>query len=348
MTEPHEAIGLTLPAFLARETTPGIAALINAIAETAIGISLTIRQGHLAGALGADTGAVNLDGDSQKTLDVLADEAFSAAIEAAGAAAILSEELEAPRILREEGGLVVAIDPLDGSSNIDTNVSIGTIFSILPATASDIGGDRAFLRPGHAQVAAGFVIYGPQTSLVFTTGTGTHMATLDPLAGSFRLTRHAVLVPEGSPEFAINASNYRHWHPPIQAYIDDCVEGDEGPRGKNFNMRWIASLVADAYRIIVRGGVFLYPADNRRGYERGRLRHLYEANPIAFLVEQAGGAATDGVNRILDAIPSGLHVRIPFIFGSFDKVERVRRYHLGTMTGAEQSPLFGRRGLLRA
>ncbi len=348
MTEPHEAIGLPLPVFLNRETTPELAKIINAIAETSVLISGIIRQGLLAGALGEATGASNLDGDSQKTLDVMADDAFSAALSAAGVAAILSEELEAPLVLRKEEGLIVAIDPLDGSSNIDANVSIGTIFSIMPAKASEIENGTAFQRPGHVQLAAGFVIYGPQTTMVFTTGTGTHFATLDPASGDFRLTRHSVLVPEGSPEFAINASNYRHWHPPVQAYIDDCVEGVDGPRGKTFNMRWIASLVADAYRIFVRGGVFLYPADSRRGYERGRLRHLYEANPIAFLVEQAGGAATDGVNRILDASPTGLHARIPFIFGSIDKVERVRRYHLETSSGADQSPLFGRRGLLRA
>ena len=191
------------------------------------------------------------------------------------------------------------------------------------------------------------MIYGPQTALVFTTGQGTHIATLDPIVRTFIVTRQNIAIPEEASEFAINASNYRHWHPPVQAYIDDCIDGVEGPRARNFNMRWIASLVADAFRILVRGGVFLYPADTRKGYERGRLRHVYEASPIAMLVEQAGGGATDGVNRILDATPLSLHGRLPFIFGSLDKVARIRRYHLDGETSQDQSPLFGKRGLLR-
>ena len=342
-----QAIGTDLTSYLAREASPDVAGIISAIAQTAVLIAQTIRRGALEGALGAQVGAANQDGDAQKALDVLADQRFMEALRYAGAAAVISEEQAKPDILRAGGGLVVVIDPLDGSSNIDTNVSIGTIFSILRASEEELASGAAFRKPGSAQAAAGFVIYGPQTSLVFSTGAGTHFATLDVSAGQFRMTQLSVHVLEGSPEFAINASNYRHWHPPVQAYIDDLIEGADGPRGKNFNMRWIASLVADAYRIFVRGGVFLYPADQRKGYERGRLRHLYEANPIAFLVEQAGGAATDGVNRILDAVPQGIHDRIPFVFGSIDKVDRIRRYHLENIQSAEDSPLFGRRGLLR-
>jgi fructose-1,6-bisphosphatase I len=342
-----DAIGLDLPEFLVRHARADVARVVNTIAEVSVVMSGIIRRGPLDGALGMSTGALNNDGDSQKALDVLADEHFIEALRGAGVVALVSEERAKPELLDPEGNLLIAIDPLDGSSNIDTNVSIGTIFSVLPAPAGLAGSERAFLCAGHAQIAAGFVIYGPQTSLVFTTGNGTHVATLDSAARQFYITRTDVLVPEGSPEFAINASNYRHWHAPIQAYIDDCVEGIEGPRGKNFNMRWIASLVADAYRIFARGGVFLYPGDKRKGYERGRLRHLYEANPIAFLIEQAGGAATDGVNRILDAVPSGIHARIPFVFGSLDKVERIRRYHLETRESSDNSPLFGQRGLLR-
>lgn len=341
-------IGTDLEAFLAETTSGALARVILGLAAPAADLADLIRRGPLAGPLGAATGIANADGDGQKALDAVADERFRAALQAAGVAAIISEEQDEPEILRPEGGLAVAIDPLDGSSNIDTNVSIGTIFSILPANAADLSSPGGLLKPGHAQVAAGFVIYGPQTSLVFSTGAGTHLATLDATTGRFAISRLGLVVPEGSPEFAINASNYRHWHRPVQAYIDDCVEGADGPRGRNFNMRWIASLVADAYRIFMRGGVFLYPADMRKGYERGRLRHLYEANPIAFLIEQAGGGATDGVNRILDAKPRGIHDRIPFVFGSIDKVERIRRYHLEPQGSAELSPLFGTRGLLRA
>jgi len=325
------AAGLPLDDFLRQTAPPDLARLVGA----------------LAAAMGLAIGDANADGDIQKALDVVADRQFTVALGQAGVRALVSEERDQPLDLDADGRFLVAIDPLDGSSNIDTNVSIGTIFSITDAPEGRPVETADFLRPGHEQRAAGFVMYGPQTMLVFSTGAGTHVATLDPVTDCFILTRRTVAVPEGSTEFAINASNYRHWHPPVQAYIDDCIEGAEGPRARNFNMRWIASLVADAYRILVRGGVFLYPADSRKGYERGRLRHIYEASPIAFLVEQAGGAATDGVNRILDLRPASLHGRVPFIFGSLDKVARIRRYHLDSETSAEQSPLFGTRGLLR-
>lgn len=337
----------SLEAFLQENTTPPLARVIAALSDAAIAIAATIRLGPLAGQMGANLGEANSDGDSQKALDVLADECFSAALKSAGVRACASEERALPDILNADGALLVAIDPLDGSSNIDTNVSIGTIFSILDAPEEPGASVADFLRPGNEQRAAGFVIYGPQTALVFTIGQGTHIATLDPASQSFILTQPNIAVPEGAREFAINASNYRHWHPPVQAYIDDCIAGADGPRSSNFNMRWIASLVADAFRILVRGGVFLYPADSRKGYERGRLRHVYEASPIALLVEQAGGSATDGVNRILDVAPQSLHGRIPFIFGSKDKVARIRRYHLDGESSRDQSPLFGKRGLLR-
>jgi fructose-1,6-bisphosphatase I len=344
----HDVIGAELSAYLARETGPDVARIINGIAEAARGVAAIIRRGPLEGALGETMNSANQDGDSQKALDLIADEAFIAALRHAGAFGLVSEENTGPLPLDPEGKLVVAIDPLDGSSNIDTNVSIGTIFSVYPAQGKDATQAATYLAPGIEQRAAGFVIYGPHTALVFTLGNGTHIATLDPAAGIFLLTRYNVLVKEGSSEFAINASNYRHWHRPMQAYIDDCIEGVDGPRGRNFNMRWIASLVADAYRIFMRGGVFLYPADKRKGYERGRLRHLYEANPIAFLIEQAGGMASDGVCRILDTVPTGIHDRIPLVFGSTDKVTRVRRYLVEESPDSEPSPLFGRRGLLRS
>lgn len=336
-----------LTAFLAETAPADLARVIDALARASLPVVDLIRRGPLSAGLGAQVGA-NSDGDAQKALDLLADRQFHEGLAGAGVAAIGSEESQDPIPLDASGAFLIAIDPLDGSSNIDTNVSIGTIFSILDAPQDRAPALADFLQPGHRQRAAGFIIYGPQTSMVFTTGAGTHIATLDPQAGLYRMTRVGLSIPEGAIEFAINASNYRHWHAPVRAYIDDCVEGADGPRGKNFNMRWIASLVADAYRIVARGGVFLYPADARKGYERGRLRHVYEANPIAFVIEQAGGEATDGVNRILDLTPTALHGRVPFVFGSRDKVARIRSYHLDETMAGEASPLFAKRGLWRA
>ncbi len=347
MTE-SETIGQDLGAFLDGQGVPELALALKAIAEASIAVGHCIRGGRLAGGMAAAVGAVNPDGDAQKALDLFADAAFARGLRGCGVRAFVSEERDAPTLLDPEGALLVALDPLDGSSNIDANVSIGTIFSVLDAPAAGGASAEDFLQPGNRQRAAGFVIYGPQTCLVFTLGAGTHVATLDPDAGKFRMSRLNLHIREGSAEFAINASNARHWPDPVRAYVDDCVMGDEGPRGKNFNMRWIASMVADAYRIIVRGGVYLYPDDDRPGYAKGRLRLLYEANPVAMLVEQAGGLAIDGVNRILDIAPSGIHARTPLIFGSTDKVERVKRYFLHGDHSAERSPLFGKRGLLRS
>jgi fructose-1,6-bisphosphatase I len=263
-------------------------------------------------------------------------------------AAYVSEEIGQATLLQPEAPLAVAIDPLDGSSNIDVNASIGTIFSILPAPdGTRLDPEVPFRQRGRAQVAAGFFIYGPQTSFVVSFGDGVHLFTLDRDAGAFVLVTDEITIPHDVPEYAINASNYWHWHDPVQRYIDDCVQGNDGPRGRNFNMRWIASLVADSYRIFMRGGVFLYPDDKRPGYERGRLRHLYEANPIAFLAEKAGGAATDCVTPILDITPKGVHDRVPFVMGSADKVERIRLYHVDPPSQTYNAPLFGRRGLLR-
>ncbi len=203
------------------------------------------------------------------------------------------------------------------------------------------------MQPGTAQLAAGFIIYGPQTAFALTVGDGTRIFTLDRGTRQFILTRPAVQIPEGRREYAINASNYRHWNAAVREYVDDLVAGESGPRGQNFNMRWIASLVAEAYRVLVRGGIFLYPRDSRPDYRAGRLRLVYEAFPIAFLVEQAGGAATDGERRILDLIPESLHCRTPLIFGSADKVARVTRYHAAPPSIVGESPLFAKRGLFR-
>jgi fructose-1,6-bisphosphatase I len=321
---------------------------VLALAHAAREIADLIARGPLAGPLEAEIG-INVHGDVQKELDVRANALLIAALQTAPVAAIASEELDEPLVCDESAPLIAALDPLDGSSNIDTGVSIGTIFSILPAPA-DAGGKwmHAFFPPGSLQKAAGYVIYGPQCALVLTVGKGTHIFTLDRASGEFRLTKPAVQIPASACEYAINASNQRHWSGAIQAYFADCVEGEDGPRGQDFNMRWIASLVAECHRILARGGVFLYPADTRKGYQQGRLRLLYEANPIAMLIEQAGGKATDSQNPILEIAGTALHQRTPLIFGSRLEVELIGRYVAGRHALSERAPLFGVRGLFRA
>ena len=321
--------------------------LLRLIAKAAIQVADIVSLGQLAGALGAAVDTANTDGDVQKRLDILANELFIDALRRAPVAAVLSEELNRPLSLDSTAPLAVAIDPLDGSSNIDANVSIGTIFAVFPTLAGAKEPEDHFLRPGHDQVAAGFIIYGPQTSFVFTLGDGTHVFTLDRRAGLFRLAIPRLSVPEDSTEYAVNASNYRYWDDPVRAYIDDCIRGADGPLSRDHNMRWIASLVADTYRILTRGGVFLYPGDRRRGYGNGRLRLIYEANPVAFLLEQAGGGATDTVQRVLDIKPQELHIRTPMVFGSFEAVRRISCYHTDPQFSAERAPLFGQRGLIR-
>ena len=335
----HAALGATEAA---------VARAVREMALAASALGRLIGRPPLEGRLGAHHGGANSDGDKQRRLDMVAEDMFSSALREAGVAAYLSEEVEEPAILDGTGVLAVAIDPLDGSSNIDVNAPIGTIFSIFPMPADAFAEPAlAFRQKGRAQLAAGFFIYGPQTSLVISFGAGTLLFVLDRDADAFLLVEPEILIPHDNAEYAINASNYRHWHEPVKAYIDDCVKGVEGPRGQNFNMRWIASMVADSYRIFMRGGIFLYPADGRDGYEQGRLRLLYEANPVAFLAEQAGGGATDGIDPILDRTPHTPHQRVPFIMGSIDKVDRVRSYYLETAPPWQAAPLFGRRGLLR-
>jgi fructose-1,6-bisphosphatase I len=316
-------------------------AMARATAEIA-----SLVEGGPSEALGQTVGG-NADGDAQKLLDVRANDIVLAELHEASVAAVTSEELDDVLVLDPAGKIAVAIDPLDGSSNIDANVSIGTIFSIFPARSETDPEFSAFFAPGRMQIGAGFAIYGPQTVLVFSLGSGTHAAQFDPGTGEFIVTRAHVRLPSAKREYAINASNYRHWDPAIRAYVDDCVAGKDGPRGSDYNMRWIASLVAEAYRILARGGIFLYPRDNRPGYGHGRLRLLYEANPIAFLIEQAGGAATDGVRPILDLIPRALHERTPLVFGARDEVERVALYHRQLSEPAYVAPLFNRRSLYR-
>lgn len=324
-----------------------VAAAVRELAIAAVDMAELIALGRLAGEGGAPIGGVNPDGDVQKQLDVLANDLFIGALSRAPVAAVLSEELHDPLPLNQGSPLVIAIDPLDGSSNIDTNVSIGTIFSILPALPDAVEPKAHFLQQGHAQLAAGFIIYGPQTALVLALARKTAIFILDRRKGRFIEAVAEVKIPAESSEYAINASNYRHWGPSIQAFIDDCVRGTEGPLRRNHNMRWIASLVAEAYRILNRGGVFLYPGDLRQGYSAGRLRLLYEASPIALIAEYAGGGATDSVRAILSIMPNDIHARTPFVFGSADPVNLVMRYHTDPQFSAERSPLFARRGLMR-
>ena len=296
---------------------------LNTLCSVAIDVAGVIARGSLGGALGAQVGE-NTDGDQQKALDVMADEMFEAALRGGDVRWYASEEQEEALLTSESGKYALAIDPLDGSSNIDVNVSIGTIFSIFEAKE---GAEESFLRPAGEQVAGGYILYGPATCLVVTFGSGTQQYVLDPAKGEFVLVEQAMQVPATSKEFAINASNYRHWTAPVRAYIDDCLAGKEGPRGKDFNMRWVGSLVAETHRILTRGGIFLYPGDSRPGYENGRLRMVYECAPIAFVIEQAGGKATDGATPILERQAEELHGRVPLVFGSAEKVQRVADHH---------------------
>jgi len=315
---------------------------VEALCRVGRNLAHRIARGPLGGSLGHEVRS-NIGGDGQKALDVMADDAFEAAMVGTGVRWYASEEQDEAIEIDADGRFALAIDPLDGSSNIDVNVSIGTIFSIFPALDQ---ADPSFLRPSSEQIAGGYIIYGPQTALIVTFGEGVQSYVLDPETDTFVLTDKALTIPETSTEFAINASNYRHWPKPVRAYIDDCLAGAEGPREKNFNMRWVASLVAETHRILSRGGIFLYPGDSRQGYAKGRLRMIYECAPIAMLIEQAGGAASDGCDRILGQAATELHGRTPFVFGTSEMVERVCAYH--DLPDDEVSALFGTRGLFRA
>jgi fructose-1,6-bisphosphatase I len=308
-----------------------------------------LRQATVNGVLGQGfarlDGAMNAGGDAQSGLDLFADDLFLAAAARAGVDYYASEERDYPVALGNRSGIALAVDPLDGSSGIEANISIGTIFSLLPSAATAA---ESFAQAGHRQLASGFFIYGPQLALALTLGDGVRIFVFSSRTGAFLLAHEDVAIAAQTREFAINASNYRHWDAAVQLYVDDCLKGTDGPCAKDYNMRWIASLVAESYRILIRGGAFLYPGDARRGYHQGRLRLVYEASPIAMLVEQAGGAATDGVRRILDLTPSELHQRTPLVFGSAREVETIARYHADPSAIGTRAPLFGNRGLLRA
>lgn len=305
--------------------------LIEVVARACKTIAISVNKGPLGEVLGS-AGSQNIQGEVQKKLDIISNEVLIEANQWGGhLAAMASEEMDSIHPVPDrypQGEYLLLFDPLDGSSNIDVNVSIGTIFSVLRKMSDHESiAERDFLQPGSRQAAAGYCVYGPQTTLVLTVGNGVAMFTLDREMGSWVLTQEHVQIPADTQEFAINMSNMRHWAPPVKRYIDECLAGEEGPRGKNFNMRWIASMVADVHRILTRGGIFMYPWDKREPDKPGKLRLMYEANPMAFIVEQAGGAATNGQQRILDMQPTKLHERVSVILGSKNEVERVTGYH---------------------
>ena len=304
--------------------------LLEVVARSCKSISQAVNKGALGGVLGS-ADSENVQGEVQKKLDIIANEVLIEANEWGGhLAAMASEEMDSIYIVPNrypQGEYLLLFDPLDGSSNIDVNVSIGTIFSVLVKPEGKAVSEGDFLQTGAAQVAAGYCVYGPQTTLVLTVGAGVAMFTLDREQGSFILTQEHVRIPEDTKEFAINMSNMRHWAPPVRRYIDECLQGKEGPRGKDFNMRWIASMVADVHRILTRGGVFMYPWDKREPEKAGKLRLMYEANPMSWLIEQAGGVATNGQQRIMDIAPAKLHERVSVILGSKNEVDRVTHYH---------------------
>ena len=305
--------------------------LLEVVTRACKRISYGVGKGALGDVLG-EAGTDNVQGEQQKKLDVIANETLLEANEWGGnLAAMASEEMDHPYTIPNrypKGEFLLLFDPLDGSSNIDVNVSIGTIFSVLrlPEGVQDPS-ESHFLQPGSAQVAAGYAVYGPSTLLVLTVGDGVACFTLDRETGSWYLTEAAMQIPTQTKEFAINASNQRHWHPPVKQYIDELLAGETGPRGKNYNMRWVASMVADVHRIMTRGGIFMYPADAREPDKPGKLRLMYEANPMSFLVEQAGGTSTTGLGRIMDVEPTQLHQRVPVFMGSSEEVDYVTKLH---------------------
>ena len=311
-----------------------VAATVIALADGAIQVSRQLAQA---------------DGTEEQAAEAehLAEVALIAALHDAPVAWVASERGSAPVALRDGAPLAVAIDPLDGSGNVAIDGPSGTIFSVLTMPAEEAEPVAILLQPGERQIAAGFVLHSQHTALVLTLRQGTHLFILDCESGEFRLARRDLQVPEGRRLYAINAANYRYWDPSIRSYVDDCIAGEAGPRGADFNMRWMGCATAELMRILVRGGIYLYPGDSRAGYRQGRLRLVFAANPLALVIAQAGGAATSGADPILNIVPQTLHQRVPLVFGSRDKVDRVAGYHSGRLPPGERSPLFGKRGLFR-
>ena len=331
-------------------------ALILDVALACKAIARAVAFGELGGVMGNHApeagGSVNVQGETQKKLDVLSNNVFIKRTEWAGnLAGMASEEMDLPYQIPGQyprGKYLLVFDPLDGSSNIDVNVSVGSIFSVLrgPTNARDVT-EEDFLQAGAKQVAAGYALYGPTTMLVLTVGDGVNGFTLDPTLGEFMLTHPKMQIPADTNEFAINASNSRFWEAPVKRYVDECLAGKPGSRGKDFNMRWIASMVAEAHRILMRGGVFLYPRDTKDACKPGRLRLLYEANPVGMIMEQAGGRASTGEKPMLGVQPTSLHQRIGLVFGSKNEVERIERYHAEPVRVELNNPLFAERSLFR-
>ncbi len=304
--------------------------LLNEVVTACKQISHRVNRGALIGVLG-DAESENIQGEVQKKLDIITNDIMVNALNWNGhLAGMASEEVDNIITIPEQypkGKYLALFDPLDGSSNIDVNLTVGTIFSIIRCREGIDPELEDFLRKGSEQICAGFVLYGPSTIMVLTTGHGVNGFTLDQDVGEFILSHPDMRIPAETSEFAINMSNQRFWEPPVQRYIDECLQGTEGPRKKDFNMRWIASLVAEVYRILTRGGVFLYPFDLRDPSKPGRLRLMYEANPMAFIIEQAGGLCSTGRERILDLKPEGIHQRVPLILGSKNEVKRIINFH---------------------
>ncbi len=353
-----------------RRRFPGASGELNALILDVSLACKAIARSVAFGALGDPStrhvslanpgGDTNVQGEVQKPLDIVSNEIFIRTTEWSGnLAGMASEEMDAPYQIPPpyaRGKYLLVFDPLDGSSNIDVNVSVGSIFSILRLPSATPDGDADpgrdvteadFLQPGTQQVAAGYALYGPTNMLILSVGAGVVGFTLDPNLGEFKLTHPDIRVPEDTQEFAINSSNSRFWEPPVKRYVDECLAGKTGPRGKDFNMRWIASMVAEAHRILMRGGVFMYPRDTKDLKKPGRLRLLYEANPVGFIMEQAGGRASTGRQPVLGVQPSELHQRIGLVFGSKNEVERIERYHADTATRDIANPLFAERSLFR-
>lgn len=324
-----------------------VAATVEALGDASVSMAERFALGALGGPLGRVVARPGGPFDDQKEVDVFANDAITEALRASPVASFASEEMAEPLTLDPAAPLIVAADPLDGSSNVDANVSFGMIFSILPRHAAATG-EAAFLRPGSQQLAAGMIIYGPATVLVLTVGSGTHIFTLDRDSQTYVLTHKNVAVPSATSEYAINASNARFWDEPVRIFVHECENGASGPRGKDYNMRWTGSPVADALRILTRGGIYLYPGDQRKDFHAGRIRLIYEANPIAWLMEQAGARATTGTERVLDVVPAKLHQKTPLICGSREEVDHLARLYGGSYLKGEHNPLFGRRGLFRA
>lgn len=304
-----------------------LAAVISSITDTGIAINQLLQQGALAGILGA-AGNENVQGEEQKKLDVIANDMLIDALKnVPSCAGMASEEMDTILPANASGKYLVTFDPLDGSSNIDINMAVGTIFSILPRTASGEPKEPEFLQKGSEQVAAGYILYGPSTMLALTTGSGTHLFTLNPKDSSYVVTTENVQISPSTKEFAINMSNQRHWEAPMQDYINECLAGETGVRGKNFNMRWVAAMVGDVHRILCRGGLFTYPLDKKDPKKPAKLRLMYEGNPMSMLIEQAGGQSTTARERMLDIQPEALHQRVPVVLGSSEEVARIAQLH---------------------